>query len=74
MPIEITANFLAVLIFWPYGVGEMPNKHVINRLEAIRSVLLKAHEGGAGLTAPMIGSERESFINLRPPDIASVNA
>jgi hypothetical protein len=42
----------------------MPNVHVITRLEAIRSVLLSAHKGGTGLSAPVIGSERESFINL----------
>src|SRR5436190_15288572 len=42
----------------------MTNKHVLTRLEAIRHVLLSAHRGGAGLTSPMIGAERESFINL----------
>ena len=42
----------------------MPNQHVINRLEAIRQVLLNAHRGGTGLTAPLVGAERESFINL----------
>src|SRR5262245_52529947 len=42
----------------------MPNKIVLSRLKAIRSVLLSAHDGGSGQASSMIGAERESFINL----------
>ena len=42
----------------------MGNQLIIERFKAIRLILLNAHGGGRGHANAMIGSERESFINL----------
>ncbi len=42
----------------------MGNQLIIERFKAIRQILLNAHGGGRGHANAMIGSERESFINL----------
>ena len=38
------------------------NSLLQNRLNALRATVLAIHDGGAGLPAPFIGSEREAFI------------